>query len=397
MRIKDPHVRKTLREWVGTARYVYNRGLEAIQKGGHSGNFYQLRNQFVSWKVTDKTTGKKGTNPEIKKWEIETPKNIRAEALHDLSKNLINNKKRTKEGKISHFKLKYRSKKKASSIGINKDSLKIEGSKIYLFQRILKTPLMSGKRTIKKWFSDRQLEKIWDYKTDVRLYYDGVNFFLHFPIYKEAHNPISVKKRSDLISLDPGLRTFQTGYSEGEVIKCHVKDPELVKRLKVRLDNLRSLRAKGKISKGRYKKSYYLKSNKLKNMVDDLHWQTCNYLTGGYYKILLPHFDSQEMKANSGVPRSVTKRRNRNFDTYKHYKFKERLVSKCLERGCHIYLVNESYTSKTCGHCGNIGKIGLERYFRCNKCGNGFDRDINGARNILIRNIRAKVKLKIRV
>jgi IS605 OrfB family transposase len=354
LRVKNSHIRKTLREWIGTARYVYNKGLEAIQKRDHSGNFYQLRDQLVTSKVINKSTGEKVTNPEVKEWELETPKNIRAEALHDLSKNLINNKKRTKEGKINHFKLKYRSKKKPCSIGINKEALKIKGREIYLFKRVLKLPVMSGKRTIKKWFSNGQLEKVWNYQTDVRLHYDGVNFFLHFPIYRDAHNPRSVRKEEEMIALDPGLRTFQTGYSEGEVVKCHVKDPGLVRRLRVKLDNLKSLRARGKISKGRYKKSSYLKSNKLKNIVDDLHWQTCNYLTGRYSKILLPHFDSKAMKADSGVVRSVTKSRNRNFDTYKHYKFKERLVGKCLERGCQIYLVNESYTSKTCGHCGNI-------------------------------------------
>jgi putative transposase len=81
---------------------------------------------------------------------------------------------------------------------------------------------------------------------------------------------------------------------------------------------------------------------------------------------------------------------------FKHYKFKERLVSKCLERGSKLYLVDESYTSKTSGNCGEIGEVKLARYFECKKCQNSFDRDINGARNILIRNIGVKLKINLK-
>jgi hypothetical protein len=297
---------------MGTARYVYNRGLYAINKEGHSGNFMELRNRYVTKNSIDKLSGVKRVNAEINDWELATPKDIRAESLRDLNKNLINNKKRIKDKKLSHFKLKYKLKREPSSIIINKRALTIKGSEIYLFKNILKEPVSSGKRTIKKWFSGGQLAKSWDYQTDVRLYYDNFNFFLNFPIYSEATNP-RCHSSSDIISLDPGLRTFQTGYSEKEVIKCHVKDPKMIKRLRERIDNLRSLRSRDLLNKGRYRKRNYLISNKLKNMVDDLHWQTSNYLTKNYSKILLPYFESQEMKRISGVTQYVTKSRNRNF------------------------------------------------------------------------------------
>ena len=38
-----------------------------------------------------------------------------------------------------------------------------------------------------------------------------------------------------------------------------------------------------------------------------------------------------------------------------HYRFKERLLYKSREfPWCHVYIVNEVYTSKTCTHCGHI-------------------------------------------
>jgi len=50
--------------------------------------------------------------------------------------------------------------------------------------------------------------------------------------------------------------------------------------------------------------------------------------------------------------------------------------------------VNESYTSKTCGRCGNINKeLGSSKSYKCSKCHLEIDRDVNGARNIYLKNI----------
>lgn len=56
--------------WMGTRRYVYNRSLEAVKKGGKI-NFYDLRNKFVTSKDNDN----------VKEWELNTPKDIRAGSL----------------------------------------------------------------------------------------------------------------------------------------------------------------------------------------------------------------------------------------------------------------------------------------------------------------------------
>ena len=52
----------------------------------------------------------------------------------------------------------------------------------------------------------------------------------------------------------------------------------------------------------------------------------------------------------------------------------------------NLKTVSEAYTTKTCGHCGSIHKtIGSNKVYNCNNCSTRIDRDINGARNILIR------------
>lgn len=49
--------------------------------------------------------------------------------------------------------------------------------------------------------------------------------------------------------------------------------------------------------------------------------------------------------------------------------------------------VNKHLTSKTCGKCGKIKEdLGSNHVYECKKCGNVIGRDVNDARNILIRN-----------
>ena len=68
------------------------------------------------------------------------------------------------------------------------------------------------------------------------------------------------------------------------------------------------------------------------------------------------------------------------------YKFKTKLQSLCEKRGNILYIVDESYTSKTCGRCGNLNnKLGGNKIYKCTNCNLVIDRDINGARNILLK------------
>lgn len=57
-------------------------------------------------------------------------------------------------------------------------------------------------------------------------------------------------------------------------------------------------------------------------------------------------------------------------------------------RACEVYSVNEAYTSKTCSFCGKIHDIGSKKILSCG-CGATVDRDLTGARNILLRALMA--------
>jgi putative transposase len=77
----------------------------------------------------------------------------------------------------------------------------------------------------------------------------------------------------------------------------------------------------------------------------------------------------------------------RQMVTWSFYKFKQRLLNKCKEyNNCYVQIVDEAYTTKTCGLCGyQNDEIGGSKIVECPKCNVSFDRDMNGARNILLR------------
>lgn len=78
------------------------------------------------------------------------------------------------------------------------------------------------------------------------------------------------------------------------------------------------------------------------------------------------------------------------MNTFAFYKFHEKLKSLAALRNCKLYIVNEAYTSKTCGICGSLNnKLGSAKTFKCvnPECKVMIDRDHNGARNILLKHL----------
>ena len=125
---------------------------------------------------------------------------------------------------------------------------------------------------------------------------------------------------------------------------------------------------------------------KLKNRIADLHWKTALFLCKNFDTILVGNMSTKGITKKSLHLRGSTKRL-----TYalSHFLFKERLKSKASEYNCIVKIVDESYTSKTCGKCGELNEnLGGSKVFKCPQymCLYRMDRDIHGARNIYIKN-----------
>lgn len=218
-------------------------------------------------------------------------------------------------------------------------------------------------------------ESISSTKDSKLMYNKGLNkFYLYIPKEKKKKEK---RNKNKWCSLDPGSRTFITGYSESGVFK-------ICNNVKEKIES--KLRKLDKIDKyiGR-KKPYFKLQNKIKNIIDDLHWKTSNYLCKHYDHIILGKLSTKDV-----VNRKVSNLSNLNkriLHTLAHYKFRERLISKCEEYNIKYDIVDESYTTKTCGNCGILNnKITSEKIFKCENCNISIDRDYNGARNIIIKN-----------
>jgi transposase len=381
---------------MGTRRYVYNKVLEKIKKDREDINFFNLRNKYVTSKG----------NPNVSKWEANTPKDIRAGAIRDVVKNYSSVFSLLKNKQISKFNMGFSSKKKETSIEIPLSSIKatkfeikkteeeIEKTKkkvsdkkkvsetkncvkitkkdggVYIYKDILCSKIRISKRELKKEIL---------VKYDCRLQVKYNEWYLIVPC--DVKEPTYKKERNDLCALDPGVRSFQTIYSEEKVVQIKI-NKELLDKLKNKLDHMASLRDKKLIKKSSYKKREYRIYKKIGHLIDEMHHKTIDYITKNYQSIIIPPFESQDMVTNSR-----NRRLNRNLLELKHYMFRSRLESKCILRGCSMIVNTEEYTSKTCGRCGNINEVGSKDIFTCNKCKLSVDRDVNGARNIYIKTI----------
>ena len=128
--------------------------------------------------------------------------------------------------------------------------------------------------------------------------------------------------------------------------------------------------------------------NKLKckkdDLIADLHNRLAYELVSKYDIIFLPSFETQKMsKKNKRSIRRVTVRQMLDLN---HYKFKEKIRWYAKKYGKHLVDCNESYTSKTYSWNGFIDdKVGGKKII---SDGNVIvDRDINGARGILLKQL----------
>jgi putative transposase len=130
--------------------------------------------------------------------------------------------------------------------------------------------------------------------------------------------------------------------------------------------------------------------NKIQNKVRDMQWKTVNMLTNNFKTVVTTTFGVKEMVNKDN--RRIGKDTVREMQLLSFDKFKRKLLDRGARRGCEIKIVDEEYTSKTCGNCGTLGAPDNDRILRCKGCGKEIKRDINGSRNIMIKIITEALK-----
>jgi len=203
-------------------------------------------------------------------WVKKTPYDIRDEALRDLLKAF-----KTSFSKGEQFKMKFKSKKN------NSDSIVI--SKKYYKSSGIFFPRFFGKEPI------RSFEKLPEQLAcDSRLIKNNLGeFYLCIPEKTRILKVDNQNLDKRIIALDPGIRTFISGFSlDRSIVNYGDGDSRRIYSLLKYSDNLKSRMKKGLGNKYRMRRALLRMNKKITNLVKDLHYKLANYLCKNFgYKV----------------------------------------------------------------------------------------------------------------
>jgi len=365
-----------LNRYLGTYRFIYNKCVELdqqIQKHNYETGGRvrltqsKLRNELLN-----------SNSPLMKEcpWLSEIGYNFRDEACRDYLKAKKTSITLLRNKRISQFKMRFKSKKdRNQSFGIvHKDWGRSRGKLAHVF---------SSKHMAYGGVNDLVVNK------DTTIIRDQLGRWWICMLFnveqRDNQAPID-----SIIALDPGHRTFMTGYDpKGKAFEFARYDFKRVFNLCRHLDTLESKYAKsGK--KKTIKKALKKHRHRIKNLIVEVHRKVSLFLVRNYRTILLPKFETQQMVMKKGRKRRLFKSVARNLMVWSHYAFKQRLKSKAEEYGSQVIDCTEEYTSKTCTNCGHVANVSGKTK-RCPSCKVVVDRDIGAARNILMKFLTEKV------
>ena len=282
-----------------------------------------------------------------------------------------------KNGNINKFDMKYRTKKNPTD---------------YIHFEDASYPVFINKIKSRYWYTTKERKRVnmtfkecidSSKKRGCEIIHekDTGKYFIHFPVEvdwfpstdKRNDNQVKfgVKESNRIISLDPGIRKFLVGYDpKGETVFIGEQASLLLTGLLYDIDNSTD------------KEEKYIMWKKVKNLISELHWKTISFLIENYDTIILPDFRVSQMIGS----RKLSKITKRLMCMFSFFSFKEKLKYKCSYYNKNLIIVDESYTSKTCGNCGCLNDVKGSEVYDCIHCDSTFDRDVNGSRNIFIKN-----------
>jgi transposase len=336
--------------------------------------FAEEKNNISKWSHLEfkiplknsKMNSKMNKNNEVKyKTEnIHVDKHLLDYAINDATnryKSCITNKK---NGNIIHFRLRYLKMSKPNKI-LKIEKLAFKESGFYI--RALGTIMICG---------IKEFQYIKNIITTATLRYENNNYKLLVK-YKvpDLSDKNEYANKKGTISIDPGVRTWLTGYSNNKIVEINTQSDIIRKKLK-QIDSImerKDLQTKqNKIQNKKY--------TKIKNKIKDCQWKTIQYLVKNYKEIIIGNMSTKKIGETD-----IAKMTKRIANMYSLYQFKQRLKYKCKYTNTKYKEQDEAFTTQCCSNCSYRKKdIGSEKIYNCKKCGKIMDRDINSAINIMI-------------
>lgn len=304
---------------------------------------------------------------------IKTPPRLLTGAISDCCKAYKSSFSLLKNKRINDFKIRFRSKKDATQ------TLYLEKSCFGKNNTLLSSFGIGKLKCFRRRSYDVRLSDI-VINHDSRLLYNNILKKWYLLVPTDFITSYDRQVGGD-ISLDPGVRTFLTGYSpDGLLFEAGIEANRKVWKLHLNKDKLISKLslATSKRKRKSLRKAIERIREKIKHLIDELHYKTIRWLLR-FKRVIVG-----DMKVSSIVKNLTTFRKTKRLMlSFRFYDFKKRLLEKASEVGTEIIYVDESWTSKTCCQCNKIKHdLGSSKVYECSSCHLKIDRDVNGAINI---------------
>ena len=357
----DPNQREVLNRWLGCFRFFYNQCVSLYKKFGKKTiSLACLRNHLIN----DDALEKNGWG-----WARDIPYDVKDEALRDFNKALsINNKHR------KCFDMRFKSRKHPTQclVILKKHWGHKKGA--YAFLQSIS--------------SSEPIPRVLPH--DTRIVKKNGVFWLKLaqcsPLSRDDNT--ENQGRRSVVALDPGIRSFMTGYDpDGYAFEFGRNDYKRLHRLYHCTTKLQRLIASKTIRSRKRSKLKKVKARifyKISNLVANLHYNMIKFLTSTYDAIIIPVFKVKDMISNR---RYLNRRSKQHLSMWSHYQFRKRLKDRARLLGAKVYVVTEEFTSRTCTKCGHVCPKSSKKLKCCESCGHVTDRDVNGARNILMKSL----------
>lgn len=376
----EKNLHQIWKQWLAASRYCFNQAIAYQRKHGFISK-YDLRKVVL--------------NSDLPYWIKESPYHLKVNGIYDANAAFkASRKSGTKQPSCGKFRS---TRDRIQSIKFRVEDFK-KGTWLPSVTKGLN--FLASEQIPTRDVEYRQKQKDGTYKTCLReqswnaetqLVYDKKRWFAVFPIELKPENSQS----QSMIALDPGVRSFLTGFDGEKFVDIGNQDITRIYRLGQHIDKLISNKTTLKGRHNKHKRQELQKKIdrlfiRIKNLIDEVHKKVAKWLTTEYRVIFLPTFESSQMVAKSGQKkRKLNSKTVRQMLNWAHYRFKQTLKFHALKRGATVIDVTEEYTSKTCTKCGHVHQnLGGSKHFKCPHCGHSMPRDWNGALGIFLKALR---------
>lgn len=365
---------KQLKVYIKDIKILYKQEIEDDKK-------MKEINRFINWKSLRTNYLKEKKDEIIEKSNEDKDDRIKVHILDCAIKQACTSYKSCltnfKRGYIKRFNIRnWRYNKKNKILEIENGYITLINNEFHI------CPSTFGKIKY-KYKTDSNFEEYKLKKESCKILYDSeinkYKLLVNKEVTEEKYNNLD---KSIFMSCDQGIRTFATNLTENKVSQIGTNLSEQIKKLLKKIDTINKKNVSKNIKKKVNKRCY----KKIKNIVDETHWKTINYMTQNTQNIIIGKFSIKDVSSKeTSKLNQMTKRVGSMMSPFK---FRERLKYKCAVRGIGYKEQNEGFTTAVCNRCGKYNdKVGSNIMFKCPKCKVVQERDPHGACGIALKGI----------